>query len=173
MLSLEPVATGNSSGPECGDVASAATGNGGNVTVATVALTPDSVSSSTDSAVVRSPSPPLPSNALAAATVESPVSPPSDDVPMEVDDHASLATPMEVDNHASLGDTPPAISSARKSIPPVNLDTLDLSKVPAWLQLPLKHLLKKFRGEVEDAVLSAFIALEMAWQPVREPFFIS
>lgn len=136
----------------------------------------DSVSSSSSAAVrVPSPSPsPSPSNAPArkevistspAAIVDSLTPPFVDDVAMEVDDNDGLAMAMEVDNHASLDGTP--------SVQSVDLDSLDLSKAPAWLQTPLKHLRKKFRGELEDKVLSAFVALEMGWQPVSAQWFLN
>lgn len=136
----------------------------------------DSVSSSSSATAVRVPSPspsPSPSNAPArkevistspAAIVDSLTPPFVDDVAMEVDDNDGLAMAMEVDNHASLDGTP--------SVQSVDLDSLDLSKAPAWLQTPLKHLRKKFRGELEDKVLSAFVALEMGWQPVSAQWFL-
>lgn len=154
----------------------------GNVTVAKPnavdTLPGDSVSSSTDT-IVAPPSSPSPSPSpspptLSATDVDSLVPSLSDDDAMEVDDDVGLAVPKEVYNHASLDDSPPGpilAASPRKSTPSVNLDTLDFSKVPAWLQEPLKYLRKKFRGELEDEVLGAFVALEMAWQPVRAQLF--
>lgn len=125
---------------------------------------PDSIVSSTHSS-------PHPSNTVARREVISTPPPPNvdpsvnfvaGDVPMEIDDDVGLVMPMEVDNHASLDGTPPSQSS---------LDTLDLSKVPVWLQAPLKHLRKEFSGELEDRVLGAFVGLEMAWQPVSAHAF--
>lgn len=177
----QPVLTDNSNGQFSDAVAQIGTRS--NVTqletVAPIIEVPDnSVPSSTDSASVRSPSsspspsPSPPTYAPPAGGFDSSVPPLSGDVPMEVDDHAGPVTPMEVDNHASLDGSALAISladSMRESS--VNLDTLDFSKVPEWLRLPLRHLNKKFRGELEDNVLRAFVELEMAWKPVRVLFY--
>lgn len=95
-------------------------------------------------------------------------------------ENASLPTPMEVCNHASLGLTPSSIenelheatepkdtsSDAPPATQPMSINSVDFSAIPAWLSPHLNHLKECFRGELEDKVLGAFVALEMSWQPV-------
>lgn len=163
----------------------------GNVTVATTPVCDvntsvsvpdrDSEPSSPHPAIV--PTVLLPSNGLARKEVISTLPPADGDisvssssgnVPMGADDHAGLATPMEVDNHASLDGPSPMEVDNHASLdgtPPIQ--SVDLDTVPAWLRSPLKHLRQKFQGEVEDKILGNFVALEMAWQPVRLQCFLN
>lgn len=92
-------------------------------------------------------------------------------------ENASLPTPMEVCN---LGLTPSPIenelheatepkdtsSDAPPATQPMSINSVDFSAIPAWLSPHLNHLKECFRGELEDKVLGAFVALEMSWQPV-------
>lgn len=130
----------------------------------------------------------LPVGALASSTiVSSPVSSTSSsslnyDPPAQVDNHASLSALVTDDDHPCLGvthaptdSTPSAPSGMSSDVPltkpiqSVDLDSLDFSKVPAWLRHPLAHLQKDFRGELEDKILGSYVALEMAWHPVSAP----
>lgn len=112
----------------------------------------------------------------------------NDEAPAQVYHHASLSALVADDGRPYLGVTPTPIDSTRgpnassgmssdvpsaKPIQSADLDSLDFSKVPAWLCPPLAHLQKDFRGELEDKILGAYVALEMAWQPVSAPLFYS
>lgn len=95
-------------------------------------------------------------------------------------ENASLPTPMEVCNHASLGLTPSHIENelheatepkdtspdAPPATQPMSINSVDFSAIPAWLSPHMKHFKECFRGELEDKILGAFVALEMSWQPV-------
>lgn len=142
---------------------------------------------------------PVSSNVLNAINISEPVdvpasspvsstssSPLSNGPPVQVDNHASHTTLMEVDGPPSSGfpsspiECSPganelfALSSDNTLVSPldsVDLDSVDFSKVPAWLGPPLAHLRKEFRGDLEDKILGGYVALEMAWQPVSAPLF--
>lgn len=171
---------------------------GGATSVATVTITSDSASEPgpgevyqpVSGNVLNAINVSLPVGALASSTiVSSPVSSTSSSSlnyvpPAQVDNHASLSALVTDDDHPCLGVTHAPIDSTpgpsapsgmssdvplAKPIQSVDLDSLDFSKVPAWLRHPLAHLQKDFRGELEDKILGSYVALEMAWHPVSAP----
>lgn len=110
----------------------------------------------------------------------------SNGAPVQVYNHASPTTPMEVDgppgltspiecapgaNESSATSSDDPLVPLVKPIHTVDLDSVDFSKVPAWLGPPLMQLQKDFRGDLEDKILGCYVALEMAWQPVSAPLF--
>lgn len=131
----------------------------------------------------------LPNDLPESTAVEPTSSPLVDNVlPVHAEGHAILPTPTEVYNHASLGSTPSPMESVHHDASELNpsredasmatlirstdLDSVDFCKIPSWMCPHLKHFQKHFRGELEDKILGAFVALEMAWQPVSALLFL-
>lgn len=120
----------------------------------------------------------VPASSPVSSTSSSPL---SNGPPVQVYNHGSHTTPMEVYGppSPSLCSSPiecapganelSAMSSDDPLVKPihsVDLDSVDFSKIPAWLGPPLLHLQKEFRGDLKDKLLGGYVALEMAWQPV-------
>lgn len=132
----------------------------------------------------------LPDGLPESTAVEPTSSPLVDHVllPVHAEGHDILPSPIEVYNHASLGSTPspmkavhhdaselnssPEDASMATIIRSTDLDSVNFSKIPSWMCPHLKHFQKHFRGELEDKILGAFVALELAWQPVSVLSFL-
>lgn len=94
----------------------------------------------------------------------------TEDAPVTILPQVSLSLDSAIETpDAPFANVTHGISLCAASVTPifpVDIDTVDPSKIPSWLCLPLRLFQKHFRGKLEDKILGAFVALEMAWKPV-------